>query len=152
MAVKQPFSEEESEPLKTASFPRDSEVPLDPVLCGGEVHNEALLHGICQVLDDTQVSLCVAATPYIKCLKDKDLSKKMGPGSSLLPTPHNPSKALGGLPKYVSSAVSSQVSVSRNLLDELHLLRPQAPQVQHVETINILSPFPTKFLSCLFLF
>lgn len=76
MAVKQTFSEKESEPLKTASFPRGSEVPLDPVLYGGEVHIEPFLHGIYQVLDGTQISFCTAATPYIKCLKDKDLSKK----------------------------------------------------------------------------
>lgn len=51
--VKQTFSEKDSEPLKTVSFPGASEVPLDPVFCAREVHTEAFLHAIHQVLDDT---------------------------------------------------------------------------------------------------
>lgn len=102
MAVKQTFSEKESEPLKTASFPRGSEVPLDPVLYGGEVHIEPFLHGIYQVLDGTQISFCTAATPYIKCLKDKDLSKKKkknGPWWLSSSHPPQPLQSTGRTPK-----------------------------------------------------
>lgn len=99
MAVKQTFSEEESEPLKTASFPRDSEVPLDPFLYGGEVHTEPSLHGIYQVLDSAQISFCTAATPYIKCLKDKDLSQKNGPWWLSSSHPPQPLQNTGRTPK-----------------------------------------------------
>lgn len=53
MVVKQTFSEEESEPLKTASFLRDSEMPVTWSSNRGEVHTEASHHGIWQVLNNT---------------------------------------------------------------------------------------------------
>lgn len=146
--VKQTFSEKDSEPLKTVSFPGASEVPLDPVFCAREVHTEAFLHAIHQVLDDTH-TLPLGSYSLPKVFKKtKIYPKNWAPAALFFPPPTTPPKVLGGLPKEVSSAVSSQVGVSRNLLDQLHVLRPQAPQVQHIESINILLPLPTKFLSC----
>lgn len=90
--VKQTFSGEDSEPLKTVSFPGASEVPLDPVVCAREVHTEAFLHAIRQVLDDTH-TLPLGSCSLSKVFKKtKIYPKNWAPAALFFPPPTTPPK------------------------------------------------------------